>query len=206
VLYYVQLYPRADFWHLLPLAAVSLIVTVGTATRAVAAVGGNRRWPAQVLLGGLVVVAAVRWVPNAAVVTAALSAVPRDTLRLERANVRWDLVDPPALRAVPAVVEALAGASQVIGFPALAVFNFLTGVPSPLRDDYFFPGVPSPGEDLRIASALAESGAARVVVLREPLGFFPAALTAHAVVDDAIRRTFPVVKRIGPYEVREAAP
>jgi hypothetical protein len=150
------------------------------------------------------VVAAVRWLPNVAVVRATLQPPPLATPHLARAAVRWDLASSPAVRAVPEVVAALAGAPQVIGFPALAVFNFLSGIPSPLRHDYFFPGLFSAADEQALAAAVGAARAARIVVLREPLAFFDQAFAAHAPIAAAIAREFPVVRRVGPYEVREA--
>ena len=79
----------------------------------------------------------------------------------------------PALRAVPDVVAALGTAPQVVGFPALAVFNFLSGRPSPLRDDYFFPGlltasgstVPAQESDESATPSRSASATTGVVVL-----------------------------------------
>jgi hypothetical protein len=204
ILSYVQLFPRADFWHLLPVAGLSLVVAVGTATQALARIGDSRSRARSLLLGALVVLAAVRWVPNVAVLRAAFTAPPPGP-QLARAAVRWDLAASPALRAVPEVVEALAGAPQAIGFPALAVFNFLSGVPNPLRHDYFFPGLLADPEERAIAEALTRLPDARVVVLRDPLAFFPAAFASHAPIAAAIERDFPRVREVGPYEVREAA-
>lgn len=203
VLGYLQLYPRADFWHLLPVAGLSAVVLVGVAMSAAARLAA--RAP-RALAAALVVVAAVRWLPNVAVLQAALGAPPADLPRLARATVRWDLATAPALRGVPAVVRALDGAPQAIGFPALAVFNFLSGVASPLHHDYFFPGLLTEGEQVALGATLAAWPRARVVVLREPVAFVPEALASHSVLDAAIARAFPAVRRIGPYELREAAP
>jgi hypothetical protein len=204
ILSYVQLFPRADFWHLLPVAGLSLVVAVGTATQALVRLGDARSRARSLLLGALVVLAAVRWVPNVAVLRAALTSPPAAP-ELARAAVRWDLAASPALRAVPDVVEALAGAPQAIGFPALAVFNFLSGVPNPLRHDYFFPGLLADPEERAIAEALGRMPDARVVVLHDPLAFFRAAFVSHARIAAAIERDFPRVREVGPYEVREAA-
>jgi hypothetical protein len=203
VLGYLQLYPRADFWHLLPVAGLSAVVLVGVAMAAAGRLAGTAP---RALATALVVVAAVRWLPNVPVLQAAFAAPPADLPRLERAQVRWDLATAPALQAVPAVVRALDGAPQVIGFPALAVFNFLSGVPSPLHHDYFFPGLLTDGEQAALGVALGGWPRARVVVLREPVAFVPAAIASHGVLDAAIARAYPAVSRIGPYELREAAP
>jgi hypothetical protein len=203
ILSYLQLYPRADFWHLLPFAGLSLIVAVGVAMPASARLTGEHSTAVSALLAALLVLAFGRWRPNVDVLRALGSPAPPPAL--ERAAVRWDLATEPALRRVPDVVAALDGAPQVVGFPALAVFNFLSGRPSPLRDDYFFPGLLTERETRAITSTLEAARTARVVVLREPLAFFPAAFTSHAAIDAAIARAFPVIVQVGPYEIREAA-
>jgi hypothetical protein len=205
ILSYVQLYPRADFWHLLPFAGMSLVVAVGVAMEGLGRLGDSRSRARRLLLGALLALAAARWVPNVAVLRAALTPPPPATPVLARGAVRWDLAASPALRAVPDVVEALAGAPQVIGFPALAVFNFLSGIPSPLRHDYFFPGLLTDSEERAIAGAMGRVPGTRVVVLRDPLAFFPAAFAFHAPIAAAIERDYPRIRHVGPYEVREAA-
>jgi hypothetical protein len=202
---YVEIYPRGDFWHLVSFAGISLTVALGVAMRGLTTLLPRRPWTGQVLLGGLLVLAAARWVPNVAVLRA-MDRPPVGSPSLARARVRWDLLDAPALRAVPEVVRALEGAPEVVGFPALAAFNFLSGAPSPLRHDYFFPGVPPVPEDGAIAEQLGRARTARIVVLREPMAFFAEALVSHAGLDAAIRHDFPVVERVGPYEIRSIGP
>jgi hypothetical protein len=148
----------------------------------------------------------VRWLPNVAIVRAALSPAPPAAPLLDRAAIRWDLASSPALRTVPEVVDAVAGAPRLFGFPALAVFNFLSGIPSPLRHDYFFPGLLGDAEEQSIATELGSVPDTRVVVLHEALAFFPEAFASHAAIAAAIERDFPRVRHVGPYEVREAAP
>lgn len=206
ILSYVQLFPRADFWHLLPLAGLSLTVAVGVGVEAVSGGRGDRRIGTRLLLGGLLGLAVVRWLPNVAVVRAAMTPPPANAPRLARASVRWDLLSRPALRTIPDVVRALDDAPVVVGFPALGVFNFLTGKPSPLRHDYFFPGVPDEQEVPALLDRLLAQRTARVVVLRDDVAFFAEALRAHADVDVAIAAAFPTVERIGPYEIRSAGP
>ena len=58
--------------------------------------------------------------------------------------------------------------------------------------------------DPRLAEELGRARQARVVVLRDSLAFFSDAFASHAVIAGAIERQFPTVRRVGPYEVREA--
>ena len=206
VLFYVQLYPRADLWHLLPMAGLSVVVALGALLHELSNAGATGRRLAVPVLGMLMVVAAVRWVPNVGDVRAALSTRPPSPPAVERAAIRWDLASSPALRAVPDVVHAVAGAPQLVGFPALSVFNFLAGIPSPLRHDYFFPRLLSDAEEQAIAAELERVPQARIVVLHDSLAFFSEAFASHAVIAAAIERDFARVRQVGPYEVREAAP
>jgi hypothetical protein len=205
VLYYVQLFPRADFWHLLPVAGPSLVVAVGLALHLTERAQRPHR-TAGMLLGALLVLAGVRFLPTVGVLRAAMSEPPADLPSLARATVRWDLLTEPRVRAIPAVVNALGDAEAVVGFPALGVFGFLTGKPSPLRHDYFFPGVPGPAETARVLAQLATARTARVVVLRDDVSFFSKAFRSHPDVEATIVTAFPVVERVGPYEVRRALP
>jgi hypothetical protein len=205
VLGYVEVYPRVDFWHLAPFAGVSLVVAIGVAIGAAAHVWPERRGAPVAVLVGLLVVAAVRWWPNVAVLRAVAGAQPPPAT-VARAAIHWELLESPALRAVPDVVATLAGAPRVIGFPALAAFNFLTGAPSPLSHDYFFPGVPPADEEARVLATLAGADEAQVVVLREPVAFVAEAIAAHPRLDAAIRESFPEITVIGPYEIRRRRP
>jgi hypothetical protein len=211
VLYYVQLFPRADFWHLVPVTGPSLVLAVGLAVQGAARSRSERRPPAgegaeRLVLATLLIVAVVRLLPTLGAARAAMTPPPAGAPSLERATIRWDLVTEPRLRAIPDVTAALDGADGVVGFPALGLFGFLTGKPSPLRHDYFFPGVPSAAESPRVLAGLAAARSARVVVLREDLSFFAQAFRSHADVVAAIESAFPRLERIGPYEVRSRVP
>jgi hypothetical protein len=181
------------------------VVAVGLALR-LAAQAPRPRPAARVVLGALLLRAAIRFVPTLGVLRTMATPPPADAPTLARATVRWDLLGEPRLRAIPDVVRALDGTEAVIGFPALGGFGFLTGRPSPLRHDYFFPGLPGPAESARVLARLAAARTARIVVLRDDVSFFPKAFQAHPDVDAAIATAFPVVERVGPYEVRRAAP
>ncbi|HWP66574.1 MAG TPA: hypothetical protein VNO26_11745, partial [Candidatus Limnocylindria bacterium] len=200
VLAYVQLYPRADFWHLLPVAGMSLVVALGVTLQAL----GQAR-AARAVAIALLALAAVRALPNVAVARAALSSPPPGAPVIARAGVRWDLAASPALRAVPEVMAAVAGAPGLVGFPALGIFNFLAGIPSPLRHDYFFPGLLDVAEQETIGREIARVPGTRVVLLRDDVAFFEESFASHPALTAALEREFPVVRRVGPYEVREAA-
>ena len=62
-----------------------------------------------------------------------LSLSAAGTVTVDRASIRWDLVRPGHLRRVPEVVATLRGAGSLVGFPALAFFNFAAAAPSPIR-------------------------------------------------------------------------
>jgi hypothetical protein len=209
VLYYVQVCPRADLWHLVPVTGPSLVVAIGLTVQAARRLGagpevqGGQR-AARVALGMLLLVAAVRFLPTLGAVRAAMTPRPAGTPSLARASVRWDLLVEPRLQTIPEVTRTLDGADAVVGFPALGLFAFLTGKPSPLRHDYFFPGVPGPAESAAVLARLAAARTARVVLLREDVSFFARAFASHADVVAAVEHVFPVVQRVGPYEVRSA--
>jgi hypothetical protein len=193
---YLQLYPRMDFWHLLPLAPTSLATLALVATT----LGATRIAPVL-----LAVMALGRMVPVVAVLAAV--SVPAGTpARIPRLDVRWDLLRDESLTSLPDLVDALRGKRRVAGFPALGVVNFALGEPSPWRHDYFFPGRPLPDEERALAAAIDDHPPDAVVVLEAPRGAFAAAFEAHPMLVEAFARGFVDAPRVGPYRILVPAP
>jgi hypothetical protein len=189
---YLQLYPRMDFWHVLaiaPLSLAALLILLGRAPR-----------PLQTLAGtALAVLALGRALPVAPVV--ASLATPQDGARLERVDLRWDLLTPPALRRLPEVVRAVEDRRSVAGFPALGLVNFALGRPSPWRHDYFFPGRPDASEETVLAAGLASTPPDAIVELDARDASFASAFSAHAALVSAIEHDFREERTIGPYRI-----
>ena len=191
---YLQLYPRMDFWHLLPLAPVSL-ATLALVVTSVGPPVVVRMVPAL-----LVVLALGRMLPAMPVLAGASVGAP-DPPRIPRLDLRWDQLRDERLTRLPEVVEAVTSMPRVAGFPALAAVNFALGKPSPWRHDYFFPGRPLPDEERALAAEALRDPPDAVVVLDAPGGAFDAAFAAHPVLVEALERGFVEQRRIGPYRV-----
>jgi hypothetical protein len=190
---YLQLYPRADYWHLLPLAPASLAALVLLAAALPARAG-------RVAVAALVAVAIARLAPAVPVLGSLRTAEPAGA-RTPRLDVRWDLVRDEAVRRLPEVVEAVRGRVPLAGFPALGAINFALGTPSPWRHDYFFPGRPGADEERALAADVAREPPATVVVLAVPSGPFAAAAAAHAVLLQSLEAAMTEERRVGPYRV-----
>jgi hypothetical protein len=190
---YLQLYPRMDFWHLLPLAPTSLAALAVVATAGGAGLG-------RALVAGLLLVSLGRAVPTLPVLAAAT--VSNATApRVPRLDLRWDLLDVDRLTRLPDVIAALQGRGRVAGFPALGVLNFALGEPSPWRHDYFFPGRPGAEEERALAAEVERNPPEVVVVLDAPEGPFADTFAAHRTLVDALERRFVEAERIGPYRL-----
>jgi len=196
---YLQLYPRMDVWHLLPLAPTSLATLAVVATSRGARLG-------RALAAGLLVVSLGRAVPTLPVLAAATVSDGTDMPRVPRVDLRWDLLDVDRLTRLPDVIAALAGRGRVAGFPALGVLNFALGEPSPWRHDYFFPGRPGAEEERALAAEVERDPPEVVVVLDAPEGPFADAFAAHRTLVDALERRFVEAQRIGPYRLHVPRP
>jgi hypothetical protein len=190
---YLSLYPRMDFWHLLPLAPASLVTA-----SVVAGVLGSRA--ASVLAGLLVVASLGRLVPALPVLAEAVR-WREDPPRVARLDLAWDLHRDEAVRRLPELVDALAGRKIVAGFPALGIVNFALGAPSPWRHDYFFPGRPTADEERALVAATLRDPPEAIVVLDATDGPFAAAFAAHPVLVEMLGRAFVEDRRVGPYRI-----
>jgi hypothetical protein len=181
-----------DFWHLLGIAPASVA--------ALALVAGLVPPTARgVLAAGLAAAAMLRALPLVSVL--ATLATPDAGPHLDRVDLRWDLLTPPALAAIPRVVEAVGDKRRVAGFPATGVVNFALGRPSPWRHDYFFPGRPDAGEEAALVATLAREPPDAVVVLASGDAFSAPAFAAHAPLVAAIERRCRETQTIGPYRI-----
>jgi hypothetical protein len=204
-LVYLSLYPRMDYWHLLAIGGLAVILVLVPVEEAAEALG-RRGFSALsgVLAAAPLVLGVARAVPNAAPARALLSPpAGSGAAPLKRADLRWDLLAREELRDIPAVVAALSGARSLLGFPALGVLNFLTGIPAPIRHDYFFPGRPPPAELAALVETLDAAPPDRVVVLDAPLSFFAEAFAAHRALVGHLTGCFRVLQQVGPYRILE---
>lgn len=197
-LLYLQLLPRADEWHALP--AAGLLVALGLSLLG-DALPGRRRALVAAAMG----LAALRSAPTAPVVGAVLAPVPADAPRVPHASIRWDVLTGEHLTRVPEVTAALAGVRSLVGFPALAFFNFVTDAPSPVRHRYFFPGVPGAEEMRRMLARLEVAPPDAVVVSDAPLAFFRASFDAHPDLVRWLRSSVWTTTSLPPYTIGRRA-
>ena len=190
---YLELFPRMDFWHLLPLASASLVAMTIVAA-------ALEPWVARVLAVLLAIVGLGRFAPSLPVIAASLGQAPSPP-PITRVDVRWDLLRDEALRRFPEVVEAVRTRHGVAGFPALGLVNFAIGEPSPWRHDYFFPGRPAADEEQALVAATTQHPPEAVVVLDAPVGPFKDAAVAHPAIVSMLDRSFVELRRIGPYRI-----
>ena len=190
---YLELYPRMDFWHLLPLVPASLVTLALVATT-------FGPWIGRVTLAALAVVSLGRMLPTIPVL-ASVGGPDASGPRIARLDLRWDLLRDERLMRLPEVIEALQGARRVGGFPALGIVNFALGTPSPWRHDYFFPGRPTPAEERDMVAALARDPPDAVVVLDAPASSFEGSFTAHALFVEALEQRLHEQRRIGPFRI-----
>jgi hypothetical protein len=189
---YLQLYPRMDFWHLLPLVPASLAALALVAT-AVPAAG-------RVTLVLLVVACLGRLVPTIPVL-AGIAGESSGAPRVPRLDIDWNVLTEDRLRRLPDVVDAVRNDPEVAGFPALGIVSFAIGRPSPWRHDYFFPGRPLPDEERALAETVERDPPDVIIVLDDPGATFEPAFHAHRMLLDAFERCCREERRIGPYRL-----
>ncbi len=211
---FLQLYPRADFMHLLIAAPLSLVfagfllervlriweaalasrhpgvlraTAFGTAAVLVTAVGVGMLPGTEVWRSG------PRFVLPFAVAPVGVEEARADDLRaLTAASARM----APAIRAVDATV----------GFPSIGIVLFLTGGRNPTPHDYFFPGRPDHREEAEILDTLAAARPAALAALNRQFTFFDAASTYYFLLRRFVRAHYGLGERAGRFDVLERDP
>jgi hypothetical protein len=211
---HLQLYPRADFMHLvgaLPLTTAFAAVLLERVlvwwqsglppARAHRAVG----LVAAVVLGAVMV---LRISPSVAV----LGATPRFTLPFAVAPVGVEVAHAADLQSLAVASAALASrvspGAATLGFPALDVALFLTGARNPTPYTYFFPGRPDHGEEAEIVDALAADLPAALISTNRHFTFFDEAPPYYFLLRRFVRARYRLATRDGRYDVltRASAP
>jgi len=171
----LQLYPRPDFVHLLPLGVLVLPLAL-------------RAWarlplPAYVLVGLPLIVAAVRAAPTA-LVLGRLASGRVTHVALGASDLVIDPAGAGPLEAIAraaAAVRGLAPEESVLAFPACGIVLFVAQRSPAGPHDYFFPGRPDRAEVdalvTRLAAAppaVAVTCAATGTALADAWGHYPA--------------------------------
>ena len=154
----LQLFPRADLVHLMPLAPLLLPLVLRCWRDALALVPLPARAATALLVGVPLVAAAGRFAPTAAV----LGRLALGEVTTVRAGAATLVVAPAgaerleALAAAVAAVERAAPAdAPLLAFPACGMVPFLAGRRPAGPHDYFFPGRPTREEVAALAARLA---------------------------------------------------
>ncbi len=210
---FLQLYPRADFMHLLIAAPLSLVfagfllervlrtwehalaeqhggalraVVAGTAAVIVAAVGVG------ILPGAQVLGAGARFVLPFAVAPVGVEAARADDLR-----------------ALAATGERLAreseGTAATVGFPSIGALLFLTGGVNPTPHDYFFAGRPDHREEAEILDDLAATRPRALAALNAQFTFFDAASSYYLLLRRFVHAHYGLVQRTGRFDLLAAS-
>ncbi|MEB2284452.1 MAG: hypothetical protein B6D46_02910 [Polyangiaceae bacterium UTPRO1] len=206
---FLQLYPRADFMHLLAAAPLSLVFAGFLLERVLRAwehalASRHRRVLRALVIG------------TAALPAAAIGVGLLPGLQILRSGGRFVL----PFAAAPVGVEeeraddlrALAAASErvgsrlrtndaTLGFPSLAVVLFLTGGRNPTPHDYFFPGRPDHREEAEIVDALAAAGPTVLAALNHQFTFFDAAPAYYFLLRGFVRAHYALGERDGRFDV-----
>jgi hypothetical protein len=190
---YLAVYPRTDFWHLLPLAVPSVCALLLAVSYA------SSRWQ-RGMLALLALASVARFLPTLPVLRD-LARAPGAGAHAGRLDVRFDLLRDERLVHLPAVASAVQGKTRVAGFPALGIVNFALGTPSPWRHDYFFPGRPGAAEEAELARRIIADPPDAVVVLDDAPGPLSGAAAAHPAIVGAFEARLVEAQRIGPYRI-----
>ncbi|MBI3767342.1 MAG: hypothetical protein HY271_02485 [Deltaproteobacteria bacterium] len=207
---HLQLYPRADFMHLvgaLPLTtafAAVLLDRVLDWWQAGASGSWGRRGVGVVAAIVLGAVMLLRISPS----VAALGTRPRFVLPFAVARVGVEATHAADLRSLAAASAALASrvptGAATLGFPALDVALFLTGARNPTPYTYFFPGRPDHGEEAEVVDALAADAPAALVSVNRHFTFFDEAPPYYFLLRRFVRARYGLVARAGRYDVLAA--
>lgn len=207
---HLQLYPRADFMHLIaavPLTAIFAAFLLQRVlgwwreglTRSGAVRLARGVVPATVAL--FVAVLALRVTPS----LAALYAAPQVRLPFAVAPVgveRAHAAELEALGAAATKVAALVPAGGAsLAFPAADVVLFLTGARNPTPYAYFFPGRPDHREEAEVVDTLALAPPAALVSLNRGLTFFDSAPSYYLLLRRFARARYTLRERHGRFDV-----
>jgi hypothetical protein len=212
---FLEVYPRADYMHLM--MAVASTLPLGTfllvrLSRNFLSTVVPHRWGRH-LVSVTVLVAygmiATTTVRHAGLVYDFSRWTRRDltSLQLERAGSlegapNWRRLSQ--IRSVTRYVQQyLSPGEALFSFPALTVLNFLSGQPSPVRHDYFFARRPDHREEAEIVDRLREVRPPLIVVTDTPGSFFIDAPVYYFLLRGYVREHYVRARRVGIFEILE---
>lgn len=216
ILMHVQLYPRADFMHLLVAAPLSLVLAGFLLDRVLAVwASALSEHPAATYraiehgTAAVVIVAiGIGLLPALQVVTSG----PRFGLPFAVAPVGVEEARAGDLRALAIAGERLAadvgGGAPTVGFPAFGLLLFLTGGHNPTPFDYFWAGRPDHREEAEMLDVFVAAPPPALTASNRQFGFFDAAQAYYFLLRRFVRAHYGLVVRAGRFDVLErgAAP
>ncbi len=211
-----QLYPRADFMHLLIAAPLSLVFAGFLLERVLVlwdhALAGHRGLTFRGVEIGTALVLTAAVVVGLLPGAQALSAGRHFVLPFAVAPVGVEAGRADDLRALAAAGERLqtevAPGDPSVGFPSIGVLLFLTGGRNPTPHDYFYPGRPDHREEAEIVDTLAATRPASLAALNRHFTFFDASQAYYFLLRRWVRAHYALGARAGRFDVleRRAAP
>jgi hypothetical protein len=223
LLLFLQLYPRIDFMHVVISMPSALVIAAGALVLVrrdwLSALGSaersddraSRRTAALVRVASLAPVAlalAARAAPLAES-RLVLSGGPelRRMTRIHSAALPVEVErdrdhDLLELERVADFIAAETGPGDaLLAFPALGLLSFMTGRPSPVPHDYFFPGRPSHADEAEMLATLDEDRPKVLVTLNDRLGYFASSPAYYFLLRDWVLEHYRLARRFGRYDV-----
>ncbi|MCC6766683.1 MAG: hypothetical protein IT293_18650 [Deltaproteobacteria bacterium] len=206
---FLQLYPRADFMHLLIAAPLSLVFAGFLLERVLRAwehaLATRHRQALRAIVVGTVALPVAAIGIGVLPGTQILSAGSRFVLPFAVAPVGVEEARAGDLRALAAASERVASTIRAtdatVGFPSIGAVLFLAGGRNPTPHDYFFPGRPDHREEAEILDLLAAARPATVTALNRQFTFFDAAPAYYFLLRGFVRAHFRLAERDGRFDV-----
>lgn len=207
---FLQLYPRADFMHLVTAGPLCLLLGFFLLEESLAGMkrlfaAAKPAWLARsVVLAppvAILAILALRLYPNAG----AFFGPRRAVFESERGRIEIGPGGSSLFSELSQVVEELenivSAHEAVFTFPALAAVNFFSDRRAPFAHDYFFPGRPDHEAEARMAAALSTRPPKVIVTMHRDLGFFEESPAYYFLLRTAVRSGFRPLKRIGRFDI-----
>lgn len=210
---FLQLYPRADFMHLLNAAPLTLVFAGFLLERVLVAweevLGAAHRGALRAVSAGAGAAVAAAMAVGLTPAVQALTAGPRFVLPFEVAPIGVETARADDLRALAGSGELLArkieDAGPAIGFPGISVLLFLTGGVNPTPYDYFFAGRPDHREEAETLDLLVATRPAALAALNRQFTFFDAASSYYFLLRRFVREHYALAARSGRFDVLAAS-
>ncbi len=223
LLLFIQVYPRIDFMHVVISMPSALVVAAAALVlvrrRWLAALGVDERSDAPATRRAVVIGRAISLAP--VLLALAARAAPLAESRLDFSHGvglrRMTRIRSAALpveverdrdhdlleleRTADFVASETVPGDRMLAFPALGLLSFMTGRPSPVPHDYFFPGRPSHADEAEMLATLDSDRPKVLVTLNDRLGYFASSPAYYFLLRDWVLHHYRLARRFGRYDV-----